>query len=66
MDASAVDLDLRLNRIGLSDEQRDIIKDKIFAGSINPSGWNYISDADLACRLLKLIQQGTSLIFLIL
>jgi hypothetical protein len=59
MDANQVDV--RLSQIGLSDQEKQAVIAKIVVGSINPSGWNYVSDMNLDVNLRNLIQQGNKI-----
>jgi hypothetical protein len=43
----------RLDNIGLTDEEKAVVKFKIVGGSINPSGWSYVTDEDLKVNLKK-------------
>jgi hypothetical protein len=41
----------RLEQTNLSNEEKQLVRDKIAAGSINPSGWMYLNDLDLSLSL---------------
>jgi len=56
MDANQVAV--RLAQTGLSEEEKQAVRDKLAAGSINPNGWNFLNDLDLTSSLRNLVQQG--------
>eukprot|EP01038_Epipyxis_sp_PR26KG_P017785 gene17785-24819_t len=58
MDANQVTA--RLAQTGLSEEEKQAVRDKLAAGSINPNGWNFLNDMDLTSSLRNLVQQVLS------
>ncbi len=60
---NANQVDERLAKIGLSEEEQQAVRCKITAGSINPINWNFLNDLDLAVSLRDLIQQQSKSIF---
>jgi hypothetical protein len=59
MDANQVAV--RMAQVGLSEEEKQAVKYNLATGSINPNGWNFLNDFDLAVCLRNFIQQGKSL-----
>ncbi len=49
-------MNLRLDQLGLSDEEKHLVRVKIVAGSINPTSWSFVKNEDLAEILRILIQ----------
>ncbi len=53
---------IRLAQTGLSEEERQMVRKKLAAGSINPICWNYLNDLHLTLSLRNLIQQEGKII----
>ena len=52
----------RLNQTGLSDLEKQAVRDRLVAGLITPSGWTYVNDDELTQSLRNIIQQGKALL----
>jgi hypothetical protein len=49
---------VRLDQIGLTDEEKVAVLVKLAEGSINTSNWNILDNVELAMSLRVLIQHG--------
>ncbi len=58
MDVSQVPARVRLDQIGLTDEEKVAVLVKLAEGSINTSNWNILDNVELAMSLRVLIQHG--------
>jgi hypothetical protein len=65
MDGSQMPVRVRLDQIGLSDEEKWAVNVKLAAGVIDPRNWNILDNVVLAQCLRELITQGIYLILII-
>lgn len=61
---NAADVAARLALTDLSEDEKQAVRDKLVAGSINPLSWVYVTNEELAQGLRNIINEGRNLPFI--